>query len=545
MIWPNCLSLRPSSSARVVNDKMLAELAELPHLKTLVLLFPNSVPAPIYVTQEGFAALARSRSLRDLRVGSYLERERQPLLAMARVALPNVPVTEAVIDTLEATLLIALMGILVLPTLGLGFQLSSQFRGPASRLMPGFAAPHALVGVVLAVGLVSLIAARLVFEPGASVAGSILLPSAVVSVALTSTVSIAAREWYQSQINRRSKFAFVVIAFLQLTPLGLLFALFSQTLRQRLLAANDPVTVITLVLIVAASIALTIWTLNSLVDWASEAGLDDRRVPKDVFLWIQQANRIERKPLFKFGKSFRDRQERRIEELSHSGEPLTSWGKIQRWRLGNAPQQPFFLVILITLLITGLAMQGFLGNSTPLQPMPFYYLLMVGVMVGTQWRLRMQVLPMEILRPTSRASLQREWIWALLLDLVPGTISFAALEAAVLNYVPPLGMVWSRVPLDFLVFLPLGICAAAGLASMVVVIRRTWLLVLLGYALFFLTGMATFALGVLYKSGSFNNLGPLNQDGFEALFWFPSLIGLGVAWVMARRWQKTEIGAIA
>jgi len=415
--------------------------------------------------------------------------------------------------------------------------------------MPGFAGPHALVGVVLAVGPVVLMAARLIWEPGASVAGSILLPSALVSVVLACTVSIAAGGWYQLEMNRRSKVTILVAAFLPITAVGLSCALYSQTLRQRLLAANDPVTVIILVIIVAASSALTIWMLNRLVDWASEAGLDDRRLPEEVFLWGQQTHRIEREPLSDFATRFRDRQERQLEELSHGGEPLTRWGKIQRWRLGNASQWPFFLaslIFLIPMVICVLAVTRFLlgtwFNSTALQPIPFLNLAIFCSMVGAQWRLRTRVLPLEILRPISRASLQREWMWALLLDVVPGTISFAALEAVVLNYVPPLGMVWSRVPLDFLLLLPLGMCTAAGLASMVVVIRRTWLLALLGYSLFILTLIANS--WARSQFGSLNNLGPLNHDALEACFWFPSLIGLGVAWVMARRWRKLEIGAI-
>jgi hypothetical protein len=118
----------------------------------------------------------------------------------------------------------------------------------------------------------------------------------------------------------------------------------------------------------------------------------------------------------------------------------------------------------------------------------------------------------------------------------------AAIESVVLNYVPPLGMVWSRLPLDFLLLLPLGMCTAASLASMVVLIRRTWLLLLLGYTLFILSELAN--AWARYRFGSLNNLGPLDHDGLEAFFWFPSLIGLGVAWILARRWRKLEIGAI-
>ena len=550
----------------VVNDRMLAELAELPHLKTLVLLFPNSITAPIYVTHDGFAALARSPGLRDLRVGSYVEQERQPLLAMARAALPDVPIREAVVDTHEAVPLFALMSVLILPAMGLGVQLYSQFRGPASRLMPGFAAPHALVGSVLAVGLVVLMAARLIWEPGASVAGSILLPSTLVSVVLACTASIAAARWYQIEVNRRlctasiaagrwyqieinRRLAIAVSLFLPITPVGLSCAMYSQTLRQRLLAANDPVTVIILVFIVAASSTLTIWMLNRLVDWASQAGLDDRSLPKGIFLWGQQTHRIEPEPPSDFVTRFFARQERQIEELSKGGEPLTTWGKIQRWRLGNAAQWPFFLVSLVSLiallipgLVTSKLLFGTWFNATSLKYIAFLYLAMFGSMVGARWRSRTQVLPLEILRPTSRASLQREWMWALLLDVVPCTISFAAIESVVLNYVPPLGMVWFRLPLDFLLLLPLGMCIAAGLASMVVLIRRTWLLALLGNTLFILTVLAN--AWARSQFGSSNILGPLNNDGLDAFVWFPSLIGLGAAWVMARRWRKLEIGAV-
>ncbi len=323
------------------------------------------------------------------------------------------------------------MSMLTLPALGLGIQLYSQFRGPGSRLMPGFAAAHVLVGIVLAVGPVVLMAARLIREPGASLAGSLLLPSTVVSVVLACTVSIAAGGWHQVETNRGAKLTIVVSVFLLITPVGLSCALYSQTLRQRLLAANDPVTVFILIFIVAAASALTFWILNRLVDWASEAGLDNRRLPNDIFLWGPHTHRIEHQPLSDFATRFRDRQERQIEELSHGREPLARWGKIQRWRLGNAAQWPFVLgsligliLMLIILLVGTRLLLGTWFNSTVLEPLPFLYLAMVAFMVGGQWRLRTQVLPLEILRPTSRASLQREWMWALLLDVVPGAIGF-------------------------------------------------------------------------------------------------------------------------
>lgn len=215
------------------------------------------------------------------------------------------------VDQHEPTALFALMSMLTLPALGLGIQLYSQFRGPGSRLMPGFAAAHVLVGIVLAVGPVVLMAARLIREPGASLAGSLLLPSTVVSVVLACTVSIAAGGWHQVETNRGAKLTIVVSVFLLITPVGLSCALYSQTLRQRLLAANDPVTVFILIFIVAAASALTFWILNRLVDWASEAGLDNRRLPNDIFLWGPHTHRIEHQPLSDFATRFRDRQEHR------------------------------------------------------------------------------------------------------------------------------------------------------------------------------------------------------------------------------------------
>ena len=123
-------------------------------LKTLVLSFPDYFAPPGFpphqmdggtrpLTAAGFAALNQAPSLTTLYAGGWTPPQQARFVDVAREAAPRLTILPSVGDNRSPALVFIPCLMLAI---GVGLQLTSQFRGPASRLVPGFAGVHAVSG---------------------------------------------------------------------------------------------------------------------------------------------------------------------------------------------------------------------------------------------------------------------------------------------------------------------------------------------------------------------------------------------------------------
>jgi hypothetical protein len=524
-----------------VTDDVLRQAAELPNLKTLVLAFYPTAASSDGLSEQGFAALAKSKSLKTLYVGGWTPEDRRTLFAMARRGAPGLDIQPALIARESP------FGWFVLYPVGflaaaIGVALSAWFRGPASHLAPHFAASHAGVALAMAAALVAFATWRLTktfHDP---------LAATIVSLAVVSTVcSMSSGGVLEGQLAQRDRGRKWIVRLKVLAFFALLGLLVAPSAGPAILRGEQPGLLTIVGVLGFASTILTIVTLRAFSGAPETAPSSARATRPSSILWQTQ---------FRPGWMFATASvEDRIERWAEGRTAWTWWQRVARWRAGNPPLR----IERILLVVLGLAVLFVTVWTTiltdarlttldlvrgPLLIMAGALMLGIAIRVAAAWRTRMLTLPLEVLRPYDRRVLQKEMAAAFLSDLVPLVLLLAAIVAVGLNLDATWHIAWKNVPTDFVL---LAVCAfplVAGLGAAMVVIRREWLAAVIAFTAPVLLAIAVGALVALqYQNPTqFVRAGP---RAFLTQLWVPALIGAGLAAWMYRRWLAMEIGTRA
>ena len=155
----------------------------------------------------------------------------------------------------------------------------------------------------------------------------------------------------------------------------------------------------------------------------------------------------------------------------------------------------------------------------------------------------MGVLPLEILRPRSRRSLQQEMALAFLLDLLPVTTLVTVIHAVAMNLNADFSVRWESVPQSLVIWFLTNLCAAVGVGAVGVVTQRFWLAMVLMMGIVYLGILGTIGLVHWQVGISSVRMFGLSSHTVENQLWLPIMMGALLTWFMARRWFRMEIGA--
>jgi hypothetical protein len=522
-------------SRMAINDELLVELARLPRLKVLVLDFGYSIPAEPRISEAGLATLAQSRSLETVYAGGRPD-QGEDILPMVRKALPNLvvrpasaefqPFSRAAIHFLPFGLLAGIVGA----------QLSSQFRSPLRRLAPGFGAAHGRFGILLALIIVAACALRFWIDR-ATVGAALAVATACVGIVIATMSTTSLGTAFKPQGVTR-------LTQLLIVPLwGMLSVLVVPSLSDRALHAPTYSILAALWLATAVSAGLGAWLLSRLVYWTTSGDWAGPAMTRKLF---------EPAGVYRDSWAFAgDEREARIEAwASRSSEDWTWWQRVDRWRCGNSPLRAVRMALIMLIAMVGIQTLVLWRVQGPRQsPVSFglnfgaMMVLVMGVLqIGALWRARLLVLATELTRPYGRRVLQKEWMAAFLVDLLPTTILASLAAALAVNFEPPFVIHWHAVPWNFAMLLPIALTVAAGMGSVFVVVTRVWLAVTLTMFLMWLMPMAVFVVALI--SGGAGQFGPGAEFPREMIgqFWVAGLIGAILAVVMGRRFLKLEVG---
>ncbi|MBI2823751.1 MAG: hypothetical protein HYX69_03555 [Planctomycetia bacterium] len=523
-------------SRLAINDDVLAELAELPHLKVLVLDFGYQHPSEPRLTKAGFDALASAPALETLYVGGRPEwSDDQIALARAAMADRKVVVEPAVaLSAFSPPEFLHFLPFAIFAAV-VGAQLSSQFRSPARRLAPGFTASHALVGIGLCVTIAALCAARFV-ATGTVLASAIAvsaagIASAVGGTALTSLVpsyEVKGTKWWSLLPSA--------------VGLGLMAMLFHPALSDQVLRHPDRRVLAVLWLAAIACVAATAWALRNLVFWSTSLPITARNAGQPSDMW---AGRF-REGWWSAGGD----REQRIEAWSgRSASDWTWWQRIARWQIGNPPLRMVRLsLFMVAMVLAGqygilwlAGMSDKVSWSTGLCFAAWMILAQTTMQIAGMWRMRLAVLPLEMTRPVARGALQREWIAAYIADLAPSTAVAAASGALAVNMAAPTAIDWPSLPLDFLILFPAALTLAIGVGSLLIVVRRFWLALLVVFGVIWLTAVALVGMTVVRGGGPGSlTAADFSRQMMEGQSWILAAIGAVLAAFAARRWMRME-----
>jgi hypothetical protein len=519
----------------VVNDAVLTEVGSLPHLAVLVLDLADSPRTPLSATQAGFDALARAPALQTLYVGGRFPEDYTELAALAKASAPRLWIYSSRHDSKKTIPLTFLMPCFWF-AMAIGVQLSSQFLGSGSRLVPRFASSHALVGVVLSAGVIVFGAARLMKSglsgPVAIVASAALVTS-IIALGATSALTRAFRPRGIQRLTWIIPVLFVCVL------VSFVFPAWDPLAS----ALNSPMAVIAYALVACGATVLAVWTLANRAEWFSGSSSLERRNPMGSE-WLGVGGRGR-------WMFFTNRRERQIEVWLPTTRNPNWWQRVQRWRLGNPPYRPlsFTLVMLGTFVVTTWVITRLSGTPRSSSPFPFalapyIIFLVVGMLVQVSafWRARLLVLPLEFLRPYSRRALQRELAAALALDLLPLAILFAIVATLGIHLATSASLSWRWAPLSFLYFLVLGCSGTLAMGALVVLVRRLWVSIVL-LIVFMLANMFGGNGLFLFQLGSRDFFPSFMTSGLIlGQFLLPILSGVILCWVLWRRWLRIEIG---
>jgi hypothetical protein len=518
----------------VVNDAVLTEVGSLPHLSMLVLDLADSPHTPLSTTEAGFDALARAPELQTLYVGGRFPEDYTQLAFLAKASAPRLWIFSSRHDSTKSIPFTFLMPCFWF-AMAIGGQLASQFLGSGSRLIPGFASSHALVGVVLSAGVIVFGADRLMTI---GVSGPVAIAASAAQV--TSIIAIGAASALTRTFRPRGiqRLTWMIPVVFVCVLASFVFPAWDPLAS----ALHSPIAAVAYALVACGATVLAVWTLAHRAEWFSDSSSLERRNPMR-YEWLGMGGGSR-------WMFFTNRRERHIEAGLSTTPNLNWWQRVGRWRLGNPSLEilPLALVILVPIgaaALTMLAMARQSGASRPISLFPmlsFMPFMMLLGHVGATWRARLLVLPLEFLRPCSRQAMQRELAAAFALDLLPLAILFAILATLGFHLNTSINLPWRWVPLSFLYFLALGCSGILAVGALVVVVRRLWVSIVLLFV-FVLANMLGGAGLVLFERGA-----PDLFPGFMptalifASFCLPILCGAIFCWVLWRRWLRIEIG---
>jgi hypothetical protein len=529
------------SNRTEVGDDVLGEAARLPHLKTLVLALAESVGPYEPLTEAGFAALADSKSLRTLYVGSFVREEQTALLAIARRGAPKLNVEPSHSESPTPFSLFGLYPAGMLAA-AVGIALSCWFRGPMSRLAPRFAAAHAGVAAAMLLAIVLAATWRLAALDNDPLASLVAICAVVSTTCMTASGGVVEAQMVQRERGRKW-----LSWTKQLVFFFLLGSLIWPTASAGILRGEVPWMLAAYGFVAVLSIVLMVVSLRGLVDAPAALGPQTRTRGQWQLGWQGQY-----RPSWMIADSHGGHK---IEQLANASGPWSFWKRVERWRAGNPPfrKERLMIVALCGVLpVMWLFMRAFGGQRLGFEALRGQSALMggmllfgVSVQVAGIWRTRMLALPLESLRPGERRVWQNEMAAALIVDLAPAILLTAAFEAVALNLGGNWNVAWARVPGDLAWIAACMLPMAVGLAAAMAVVKRDWLAVTLVFATFIGTASAIAGLTVLAAD---NPLHLLRIGGIRSVLgqlWVPAAVGMVLAAIMYRRWRTLEIGSRA
>lgn len=515
-----------------VDDETLRQLAKLPALKTLVFNFTDTPQQPWSVAEPELVVLDRSATLRTVYVTSRSGDQAQLISAM-RTVLPRFTIVPAVApaDAPFRPIFCYLPPIFL--TVAVSAVLATQLRRPASRLTPHFIASHLAVGLALLALILVGSSVRLM------VGGAAFLPALLVACLLqTSTLAVGAGTTLSADLQVPQRWPLVPALFV----LAIFFVAIMLWRNEGLLATSNPRVLAALVLANLVFCAVSIVSFERSVRWSQ--GSSPASAPREPRLFEPAPQSWQSNFLLDTA-----RREREIEALGLPRANANWYRRAQHWRLGNQPLRVVRFSIFALLIMT--ATQFFILSALESfrdllwQQLPFYGAMLLALctsQVAMLWRHRLRILSVEVLRPRPRTSLQLEWMLAFLLDLLPLAAIFAVITTVGLHVDSSFVVEWSGAAYHLVAFFFMGCAAALTVGSIIVVVQRGWLALALNYVLFMVFALGVVGMAFAYGLFQDNTHPRITFETMLTLSWFP-LIGCFITtWIMARKFQRLEIG---
>lgn len=528
--WPSLQTI-VFRSTRDVDDQVLEEMARLPHLKTVVIDILDTPQQDLPFSTAGFEALAKSPTLEKLYLGGRSPGDHERLLASAAPAFLGRTIYTARAEQPMQFPFIARIAPAFLLAGAIGFQLASQFRSPGSRLMPGFVTVHAQVAIALALSVVGLVTLGLMVSGGQPLAAC-LATTTIVSLFIAAMLNNSASSlspgprWKPRQvIVMLCLFAFFGVVFL-------------PDFDERVLIHPAPTTLLAM----AAASTLFIVVIVATFRQLPLELVTPFNFPFDTRQQLPAFDFTGSKPAVR-GMVNLVAGEQRIERLPKISTQRDVWSRAQHWRAANQPLRnivlALFFLAMSVIMYVGFQFIMQAGIDFLFQQMSIMSLsglLALALMVGGQWRNRMLVLPIEVLRPVSQHSLRREWALGLVLDLLPVAAIMSLAFAVAQSYLQE-----QRFSASFVVYFSVLVFIAAYpvsvmMASIFAIIERQWLAFGAALGVFMLLTFAVVpAIFIVPTLG--------HRAGVKiipTLFWLPAMIAGAVCYIAWLRWQRQQ-----
>ncbi len=512
------------TSERGVDDTVLSEIAQLPHLEVLVLRWNYFNHG---ITDAGIKQLENSPNLKTFYVGGQRVPPQADLIVRGRALLSTIDVQPAlVLQGLPWVVGFFPAGL----AMGIGVVVASQLSTSASRLAPGFLLTHAVTAFVWLGTTVMVMALSMyvLWQP--------FVQSLVVCTAATLF-------FFSIGVDSISKRLLGLAARVTLwdwvialgTPI-VIYAIAFPAVRESAIRGR-----LTLVVLAGAFAAAAAWhavTTLYRLSRVQTAGLPSQQYNGQSLLGISRGLLLSRR-------------ERFLESSCAIPARWTLWKSLQRWRAGNAPLAVMLFILYFPIgvapvLFTLAQARDEMMVKVNLWVIPLFLLLLITGQVALVWRRRVTCLAVESLRPISRSVLQRQWALAMLLDLFVPSLSLSLLVAVAsqLNLSSfRLGGWYMAVPgwqnlLAAAVILTVTLwIISAAVCSLAIVIERQWVRLALFLPLLLASclGLGFF---VTHRTGI--PLGSVTAWDVLPLLWAPVMLYAAVLAWMWRQWTRID-----
>ena len=530
-----------------ITGRQLAQIARLPHLKTLILaplrhpvgtVLPGGERAALPADYE---VLRSTPNLQTIYFGQWRFSEEGNPAAPIQAALPELSVYPATVLTRSDAMPLTVSFICAFLAWALANQLAVEFRGAPSRLLPQFGWSHAVAAAVWLAAVVAVTCCLLV-QIGLS------LPIGL-ALATTLTLALVAAGTLALLSVGRTQTPGTAVPWMVFFS-GLLFPfLIWMSSRPWWFELYPGATLLTCALVTVGLAGQLVRRLRPQVEVTPDVTRPGSSVLLPSSGWrgrLWDPSRVLRKT------------EQQIEALSGRQGSWTWWRRIRRWQIGNGSarlrmvSQIFVASFLAAVILLTRqwrdAQQSILGeiDLPNLMAFAFVVVLMQTVLLGT-WKERARSLPLESLRPVWNRDFRLELATALALDIAPIALVFAAGEAVAWNLDEQYRINWLGLPGSFFIFLALGFSVVLAGMSISIVVRRGWLalgivLVATFFCIVAVPGAAVLQLHVL---GQLPDSPPppaaLLKQAIEMQLWIPILVATLLTLFAAWRWREMEL----
>ncbi|MCA9075394.1 MAG: hypothetical protein KDA93_10195 [Planctomycetaceae bacterium] len=538
------------SSSENLNDAALADLAQLPHLQTLVI-------SPIYVgrqkgypekvvTDEGLETLANVPQLSTVYVGTSGAFS-QPVDKLQAI-LPNVSVRRGFYDEkrVRTFVMLELQACVVLSLL-LCLHVLGQFSLPTAHLVPRFATAHLQHPILLMAIHIAVLTALAVSHKAA------LLPS----LSLV-TVSLAIILWLGYGITSDSprrvasgstngQWIALPILILVFGSLPMTFA-FPTQLDAFLL--GDAGWLASLLLLLLGGVGVLTWCQRCTGEAQRFAAVG----VTTVFSWgdhVRHQHDLQAKVLSSKKENRWLRFGRRFLEAALRQPRMGHAVSLRLWRAGVTRTELFMAYMVVPFLAPLLLFRWSRivpqspfesGSSDPYMaflPVLMMIPLMGLCQVGNSWRQRLPGLGAESLRPMTREHLRRLMFLGVAWDLVPPLVVFWGIVGVVISR----GSLLDETMLVQVAITALNLFGLIGfyVFMMWMLLIRRWWIILLVVGVVYIAGIVVFLSVKVTKGDIWDSV----TEVHVSLMIVGAIMGL-VAWLYYtwRRWGTVEIGML-